>query len=119
MKIVQAVNAMISKKENIRNVVKLSSAEFFFHYASHRWSILHNDDGYLLQYYPGEVTADEIIAASSDPWHGDIVSVTYTTAELRTREALQSFADLYRIVKEKLYNVDTVLDDIISQDFHF
>lgn len=118
MKIVQAINAMISKKENIRNVVRLNSDEFFFFYGSHRWSIASDEDGFRLRFYPGEVTAEDIIG-SANPFKTPVPSVSYTTAELRTREALQSFSDLYRIVQEKLYDVDTVLDDIISQDFPF
>lgn len=40
--------------------------------------------------------------------------ISYTTEMDKTREAYESYADLYRIVREKLYNVDNVLDDIIS-----
>jgi hypothetical protein len=40
--------------------------------------------------------------------------VTYTTRVLGTREAVESFANLYTAVREKLYGVDKALDNIVN-----
>ena len=40
--------------------------------------------------------------------------VKYDSAYIKTREATESFNELYQIIKEKLHGVDIVLDDIIA-----
>jgi len=45
--------------------------------------------------------------------------VKYSDTEVGTKEAKSSFAELYTIVKERLYGVNDVLDDIISDSESF
>jgi len=114
-KIVQAVNAMVSNPELITNVINANRETFFLYKGKYRWSIRRDDDGdYLLWYYPGSGMVEDLASIDdSDDWR-DVPMVVYKTAELGTREAIASFADLYSMVKEKAYGMDDVLKDIIS-----
>jgi len=114
-KIVQAVNAMISNPELITNVIPSNRETFFLYKGRYKWSIRRDEDGdYILWYYPvgGRIEDLASIDDGSD-WEG-VPMVVYKTAELGTREASASFADLYTMVKEKAYGMDDVLKDIIS-----
>ncbi|MFL9976056.1 hypothetical protein [Paraburkholderia graminis] len=115
-KIVQAVNSMIANKELISDVVR-GDAETFFRYKNkYTWSISKRDDGYTLWLYPGKQSIDELLdAEASSDWRG-VEMVVYKDSEIGTKEAKASFSELYTVVKEKLYGVDRVLDDIISDD---
>lgn len=42
--------------------------------------------------------------------------VTYSDKEIKTREASESFRELYQIVMEKLFDLDTIFEDIIGTD---
>jgi hypothetical protein len=49
-------------------------------------------------------------------WHQEnINSVPYNTKTLGTKEAKDSFKELNTIIKEKVYGMDDVLDDIIGK----
>lgn len=120
MKIVQAVNSMIANKPKITNVILGRDGDFYFLFGTHKWSVGENSNGYYLRYYPGEAALEEIAAYVNMPWQSDApIAVSYSTGELNSREASQSFSELYRVVQEKLYNVDTVLDEIIGDDNPF
>jgi len=43
-------------------------------------------------------------------------SIGYSTNELATKEAKDTFAELYTLVGEKAYGMDGVLDEIIASD---
>lgn len=113
-KIVQAVNAMISNKQLIKDVL-LGDREVFFRYRNkYKWSIRQTEDGeYILWHYPGGGDLEELAAYIDDDWEG-VPMVSYKTSEIGTKEAEASFAELYQIVKERAYGMDEILDDIIS-----
>lgn len=116
-KVVQAVNAMIANPDLIGNVVRSSSGEFFFTYKSkYNWSIKRSSNSgsdFFLYFYPGGSSLNDL--ASIDDWD-NVPMVHYSTKEIGTREAAQSFAELHGLLKERLYDVNTVLDDIIKDD---
>lgn len=114
-KIVQAVNTMISNQKLITNVVSCGKETFFLYKGKYKWSLQDDDDGdYLLWYYPGGGTVEELASLDAGEDWADIPMVTYKTAELGTREARASFADLYATLREKAYGMNDVLEDIIS-----
>lgn len=116
MKIVQAVNSMIANRAKITNVIRGRDGDFYFLFGNHKWATGEDSDGYYLRFYPGNSNLENIANFVPNPFADNSPpSVLYTTGEINTREATQSFAELYRIVQEKLYNLDTVLDEIISQ----
>ena len=119
-KIIQAVNAMVANSDKVTNVEQGEGGkEFFFLYKEkYKWSIVKNEnkDEYFLHYYPDEMSSIELLASiPQGSWEG-IQYVTYSTAELKTRESIESFAELYIMVKENLYNINQALDDIIGDD---
>ena len=65
-----------------------------------------------MHYYPDETTIDELVTTSD--WNS-VNFVTYRTKDLKSREAYETFAELYLLLKEKLYGVDKVLDEIIAE----
>jgi len=114
-KIVQAVNAMVSNPGLITNVVSSATETFFLYKGKYKWSMHKDEDGeYTLWYYPGGGRIEDLAAIDDGSYWEDIPMVIYRTAELGTREARASFADLYTTVKEKAFGMDDVLSDIIS-----
>jgi len=114
-KIVKAINAMISKSSRISNVFKRDQEVFFLYDSKHKWSITHNTPGgYILYYYPIADTSLEDLASNVN-WK-DIPMVVYNAEDIKTREASESFAELYNIVQSKLYGIDSLLDEIIEDD---
>ncbi|RUO36231.1 hypothetical protein CWE13_09515 [Aliidiomarina shirensis] len=114
---------MVSNPDLINNVLKgQHHTEYFFKYENkHNWSIFRNHEGvYYLQYYPGEVDLSDLAGIPDQQWEEAAPeSVAYNTKDLATKEAVESFRDLYAIVKEKVYGMDEVLDDIIGGNIPF
>lgn len=119
-KIVQAVNAMISNPNLISRVVR-SEAELFFIYKNkYTWSMSKNHEGsYFLFFYPEKYTIDQLASLRPDEWEEHIELVKYSAAEIGTREAKASFAELYTILGEQIYGLHSILDDIISDESPF
>lgn len=122
-KIVKAVNAMVSNPDKITNSIKgYNETECFFKYdGKHHWSILRtSNDDYILNYYPGHPDLNSLASIPDEHWdeHAPI-SVVYRTKDLATKEAKDSFRELFSIVNEKLHGMDDVLDEIIGSDIPF
>lgn len=114
-KIIQAANAMLAMPERITNVTR-SNEEFYFRFSEkHTWSIQKNPEGtvYTLYYYPVDESIDHIIEMLEAGGEG-LPVVSYSSKDLRSQEADQTFRELYRVVSEKLYGVDKALDEIIK-----
>ena len=113
-KIIQAVNAMISNKEQITQASQ-GSQEFFFLYKNkYKWSIRRDSGGdYILWYYPGTESILDLAQLHDQDWE-NVPMVAYKTKDIGTKEAHSSFAELYGIVKERIYGMNDVLDDIIA-----
>ena len=121
-KIVRAANAIISNSEKVSSVCRgqLSQANnigeelFFLYDGKYRWSIRLDPDGECwLFFHPGNKDISTLAAITD--WD-DRNTVGYSSTTLDTREAAQTFSELYRTVEEKLYGLDEVLDDIIEQN---
>lgn len=120
-KIVIAVNVMLSNPKKISEVIETPiGAEIFFRYdRKHKWSIIESGNGsHTLIYYPGPQALEYLAQLDPDEW-GNVKMVSYRAEDIGTREALSSFAELYSVVKEKLFGMDEVLDDIIDSDIPF
>lgn len=118
-KIIEAINVMISNHENIDQVYQGTYAsEVFFRYAKkHKWSILKSDSGdYYLSYYSGRYDLEEMARWPDEAWHDFDDMVSYNSKDLGTKEARDSLRELHTLVKEKVFGMDTVLDDIIKSD---
>lgn len=121
-KIVVAVNVMIVQKDKITNVQRggVEGELFFLYDGKHKWSVFPDDeDGYVLFYYPGKVSLERLSSIPIDMWDESIEMVIYRLKEIGTKEAKESFAELYAILKEKLFGMEDVLDDIINSDTPF
>jgi hypothetical protein len=118
-KIVQAANSIILSKDKISNVnaAHESGNELFFEFdKKYVWSINSYDDGYSLFYYPRYKSAEKAAAVPPYDWQPhDYIS--YSSSDIGTFEAEQTFSELYSIIKEKQFGVDTVLDEIIGLNF--
>jgi hypothetical protein len=118
-KIIQAINTMITHSDKISKVIRGSMplGEIFFLYdQKYKWSISKNDeyDTYFLHFYSDDITLEELAAYVGDDWDEFTNFVTYSSKDLKAREAYESMGELYRIVKEKAYGIDKALDDIIN-----
>lgn len=120
-KIIKAMNVMISNSFSLRNVTQgHSPGEYFFNYEKYNWSIYRNHENeYFLNYYPKIKSFKQIIDISIDEWDESVEYVTYSTKDLPTKEARETFSELYTLVKEKIYGMDEILDDIINNEIPF
>jgi hypothetical protein len=118
MKIVSAANAMISNPGKITSVIPGStSGELFFLYAEkHKWSIVSTSDGadYSLFYYPTDLSLESLASMEDYQWSDFSYMIRYSSKDIGTKEAKDTFAELYTIVKERLFGVDDVLTEIIN-----
>lgn len=117
-KIVQAVNSMISNPNNITKVIQGNGEYFFTYKDQYKWSIRKGDDGHVIWFYPGEQSIEELASLENYQWD-EINMVGYRDHEIGTREAKASFAELYTMIKERVFGVNKVLDDIISDSDPF
>lgn len=114
-KIVAAVNSMIEKSNLIGNLVRSASGELFFLYDSKfTWSMVKNGNDYFLHYYLGNQSPAQLANLPDEAWEDFDNYMTYSTSEIKTKEAFESFSELYTLLREKLFNIDSVLDQIIS-----
>lgn len=117
-----AVNKIISKNNKITNVQKRDNELFFLYDTKYKWSIrqatgevTEGRSDYFLYYYPATLSLEQLAKLEDSEWKG-IDLVEYSTRDLKTREAYDSFRELYTIVNEKLHGFDSVLDEIIEDD---
>ncbi|PTS71881.1 hypothetical protein DBR33_01280 [Stenotrophomonas sp. HMWF022] len=107
---------MIANSDRISDVVTGRTGELFFLYGGrYKWSILRDASGEIrLWFYPGTQSLNDLSSWDDYEWAGFDEMVLYSAKELGTREAVDSFDELYRVVSEKRYGVDEALDDIIN-----
>jgi hypothetical protein len=112
-KIVAAVNSMIGNSSLISHVIKSDEELFFIYDEKFKWSISKKDGGeFFMHYYPGQQTLEQL--AFHTNWGEFNDFITYSTRDIKTKEARESFGELYQTVQTKLYGIDDVLDYIIN-----
>jgi hypothetical protein len=91
---------------------------YFIYDKKYKWSIVKYDesDDFHLYYYTGDQSIDDLMSISSESWSLFDEYVQYRAREIGTREAYNTFSELYRTLKEKVTGVGEVLDDIIKSD---
>ncbi|KPH92343.1 hypothetical protein AMS57_02115 [Pseudoalteromonas undina] len=119
-KIVRAANAMCGNKELITNVIRAEQNELYFIYnQKFKWSIIKDDDDdeITLHFYPDStITLEELTQFDSSTWSDYKQYISYSSHELGTREAQETFNELYNSVQEMVFGMEDVLDEIISSD---
>lgn len=113
-KIILAINSMIQNSDQISDI-SVSNNEYFFKYKGYIWGIFKSKEDYILIYYPE--FSNVIDAINLTKYLDDVASINYNSDAFKNQEDIESFRDLYLIIKEKLYGLDKVLDDIIENDF--
>lgn len=117
-KIVTAINVMVSNPVLISDVTQGDmDEEIFFKYdQKHLWSIISSpNDVYNLHYYPGNQDIKNLAGIPSEYWQQENIKiVSYNSVILGTKEARDSLKELHSIIQEKVYGMDSVLDDIIG-----
>ena len=105
---------MISNPDGITRVIRGESEYFFLYRDKYKWSIRKDNEGaHTLWFYPGDESLEVLASYSADDWE-HIDMVVYRDAEIGTKEARATFAELYNLVRERLFNVNKALDDIIA-----
>lgn len=117
-KIVQAVNAMISNPHLISNVLQNDGEHFFLYKQKYKWSIRKGESGVNLFFYPTSLDLEILRNFDDEDWMRFSEMIVYRDADIGTKEAKSSFQELFTLVKEKIYGIDEVLDDIISDDLY-
>lgn len=116
MKIVQVLNTIITNQKLVSNVLRNEREYFFIYDNKYKWSILKGDksDNYFVHFYPTEERTLEQLAYETD-WQEFTNFVTYSTEDLKTKEAQETFTELYQIVATKVFGIDDMFDDILGQ----
>lgn len=108
---------MIQNPHKMTNVRKGVGEYFFLYNKKYKWSVSISDEilapTYYLHYYPFEMTIEELSKIPQEEWDS-YEYLSFSTKELKSQEAEESFQELYRMVKGKIYKVNEVLDDIIK-----
>jgi hypothetical protein len=113
-KVVQAINAIISNPDQISNVLKTHDQIFFLYKGKYKWSMSETDeDDHYLCFYPGDEDIGLLVEYEERGWE-DVPRLAYSAKDIGTKEAKASFSELYTLIEERLYGVNEVLDDIIS-----
>jgi len=120
-KIIHAVKNMISKSDKITCVQKVKKEVYFMFNDKYMWSIIRYSDTnnsdtleYYLSYYTGAEKIEELLSKLEADEYNNVNTITYTTSDLKTSEAYETFQQLHQIVEEKSLGVDKVLDEIIA-----
>ncbi len=116
-KIIQAVNVMITNQDRISTVKREKDEYYFLYKEIYLWSIEYNEEenSYSLFFYPGQNDSQIVIQQLEELGFSGVNYVSYGTKSLSTTEAFNSFRDLYTKVREKLFNVNKYLDEIIGE----
>lgn len=117
-KIIQVINTLVSNSGKITNVLVTQNDEFFFMYNNkHKWSIIESKediDSISIFLYPDETIKLETLAFDTD--YNDYKRfVAYRSQDFKSTEAIESFRELLKIVKDKIYGVDEILDEILKE----
>ena len=117
--IIEAVKSIISKNEKITCVKRINDEIFFLFNEKYKLSMMsyhENSDRfeYLLNCYPGTEKLEELYTLVEANEINKVSSITYRTDELKSREAYESFQQLFKIIEEKSLGIDKILDEIIS-----
>jgi hypothetical protein len=117
-KIVRAVNTMITNQEKISNIIKKKKNYYFLYDDRYKWSIEYWEykNIYYLRFFSGEQPLESIASMIDVEWATFDEMIVYSTEELGTKEAYDTFKDLYMILQERSLGVDKILDDIIKGD---
>lgn len=119
-KIIPTMQAMLKHPENISDVCVGTEShveEYFFVYGDkYKWSISQAEDGsYNLYYYAlPQFTIKKIAGMRIEEQQPNLM--WFTSKNFPGKEQQLAFADLYKVVKAKLFNIDAVMEDIIGDD---
>jgi hypothetical protein len=118
MKIVQVINTIITNSSKISDVIKNGDEYFFIYDKKYKWSINKSgksEEDYFIHLYPSNDLSITELAYKMD-YSNFNDYVTYSTEDLKTREATESFRELYQIVSNKVYGIDDIFNDIIGTE---
>ena len=88
---------------------------FFLFDGEFKWAIeRENNEGiYSVYFFPSDSKSIEELSNHQDLMY-HIEYVKYSTEELKSKEAIETFKELYQIVVEKVFDIDKMFDKIIS-----
>lgn len=113
-KIVEVANAIISNPRYISDVIPAEGELFFLYKGKYRWSIKMLEDSFYLYFYPGNPSMEKITTLGRQGNWDALNMIVYSSGELGTVEAYQTFAELYNLIKEKAFGIDEAFEDILS-----
>ncbi|MRX70289.1 hypothetical protein SAMN06265349_101709 [Flavobacterium resistens] len=122
MKIVLVLNTIIAQREKISNVIPEENEFYFLYDNKYKWSIKKIlgdwDDEFIVDFFPdakNEIIPDTIDQiASNRKWGIKVNYARYSTKEIGTKEAYETFKDLYDILFNVVYGIDDIFNDIID-----
>lgn len=116
-KFLDAMKTMARNSDKITNVIRNNNDEIFFLYKQkYCWSMLKTKkDGELyIYYYPNVSDPSQLISITD--WEG-IAFKTFSAKDFEDNDASAVFEELYTKIDRKIYDMDSVLDDILKDEF--
>jgi len=117
--VIEVINTIIENKINISNVINDNGMIFFLYKEIHIFS-LHSKsdtdlDAFYFNVYPAkEFDINRILYLKHNVGLNEVPMVSFDSDDFKTQEALETFRDLYLVLKSKLYDVDKVFADILK-----
>ncbi|MGN7887388.1 hypothetical protein [Dyadobacter sp. 22481] len=118
--IIQVINAMIENQSKISNVEPYHKSYFFVYNGKYIFSIVPKmsppDEAFWLNVFPSPKYTVQDIMRNFDKEDDaeNIPQVTYDSDDFKSPEATETFRELMQVVKSKLYNLDAVFSDILT-----
>ncbi|WP_018341546.1 hypothetical protein [Cytophaga aurantiaca] len=117
MKIIQVINTMITNQSKISDIIRKNREYFFIYDKKHKWSIakLDDEEEYFLHLYPTDELDIKQLSTNME-WEG-FTYVTYSSEDIKTKEGIESFRELYQILSDKVLGIDDIFNDILKDEF--
>lgn len=109
--IVEVISTICQHPERITEIVRdPGTAEFYFHYKGHTFSIQQLNDTYRFYVYPGGTydLHNLIKRVSDDP--EAVPSALYESADFER----EPFVELYHLLESRHLGIDEIFEDILS-----
>ena len=121
-KLISALNTIVENFDKITEIRKTGSVYAFRYLGKQTWAVQPESGiqvfaeprgGYRVFYFPGDVTPDQA-AEALELGYSEPERLSFSTSEIKTTEAYETFSDLYRQLGMKYFKIDNVLDEIIQ-----
>ena len=111
-KVLNVLESLIKNPKKISNINKSGDEFYFLVDTKYKFSLVKSEmeNNYYLHFYPkNDISLEQLLNIRDWSQYADIV--TYDSIDL---SSFDLFDELYQILKNKQYDIDTLFDDILN-----